>query len=416
MQKSVFNLKLAPIENLSVGFIGVGVRGIEAVKRYAALRVRIVAICDVETEYLQKAKQILDDRQSPLYFSAEDDWRKVCEHPDIDLVYISTQWELHTQMATYAMQKGKNVAIEVPLAMSVSDCWEIVKTAEQTQRHCIMLENACYDTFELATLNMIKKGLLGEIIHAEGAYIHDLRRLNFQQNERDTLRGQWRIKYSQTHNGNPYPTHGIAPICQAMNILRGDTLARLVSMSSLAYGMKNYAEQTFGRESEQAKTSYQMGDINSTLIQTQKGKTILLQHDVTSPRPYSRLYVISGSKGFVQKYPTHQMAFDPDPLTPLTSEKMAQLLEEHQHEFVTQVQELCKQLPDQKVMDVIMDYRLVHCLKNGLALDQNVYDGALWSCLVELTEKSVNQGSSPVEIPDFTQGQWKNYQELIFEK
>lgn len=416
MRKSVFNLQLPPIDNLCVGFIGVGVRGIEAVKRYAALNVRIGAVCDVEPDYLQKAKGILQGRQSPLYFSGEDDWRKVCENSDIELVYISTQWELHTQMATYAMQKGKNVAIEVPLAMSVADCWEIVKTAEQTQRHCIMLENACYDTFELATLNMIKKGLLGEIIHAEGAYIHDLRRLNFQQNDRDTLRGQWRIKYSQHHNGNPYPTHGIAPICQAMNILRGDTLVRLVSMSSVAYGMKHYAEHTFGGQSPQAQQSYQMGDMNSTLIQTQKGKTILLQHDVTSPRPYSRLYVISGSKGFVQKYPTPQMAFDPDPLTPLHQQQIDELLQTHQHEFVTEVQQLCRQLPDQKVMDVIMDYRLVYCLKNGLALDQNVYDGALWSCLVELTEQSVNHGNTPVAIPDFTYGEWRNYNELTFQK
>lgn len=404
MRKSVFNLQVAPIENLSVGFIGIGVRGIEAVKRYMLLDVTIRAVCDIEEKYVELARQITKNQSIiPIFYTQTNDWQKLCQLPEIDLVYISTQWDLHTEMAIFAMKQGKHVAIEVPLAMSVSDCWKIIRTAEETQRHCMMLENACYDTFELITLELIKKGLLGEIIHGEGAYIHDLRRLNFQQNDRDSLRGEWRIKYSQSHNGNPYPTHGIAPICQAMNILRDDYLTHLVSMSSLSLGMKRYAENTFGKNSPQAQIPFVMGDMNTTLIKTQKGKTILLQHDITSPRPYSRKYLLSGTKGFVQKYPSYEITFDPEGMQPISFEKINELFAENEPLLIKETSSLCQKLPEQKPMDIRMDYRLVYCLKNGLPLDQNVYDGALWSCLAELTEQSVNNGNAPINIPDFTQ-------------
>ncbi|GIJ97624.1 glycosyl hydrolase family 109 protein 2 [Capnocytophaga stomatis] len=402
--KKVFDLRVAPIENLCVGFIGVGIRGIEALKRYMHLDVRISAVSDVYEEYIEKAKKITENQSvSPVFFTGKEDWKKLCEMEEIDLVYISTPWELHTEMVTYAMRCGKHVAVEVPLAMTVGDCWKIVRTAEETQRHCMMLENACYDSFELMTIEMAKRGDFGEIVHGEGAYIHDLRRLNFQQNDRDTLRGEWRMKYSQTHNGNPYPTHGIAPICQAMNILRGDNLVKLVSMSSLSIGMKRYAEATFGSESPQAKAQY-TGDINLTLIQTEKGKTILLQHDDTSPRPYSRIFLVSGTDGFIQKYPTAQIYFDKREIPQLTQEEVASYLEQNQHHYVLETAHLREKLPEQKPMDIIMDYRLVYCLKNGLPLDQNVYDGALWSCITELSQISVEKGSVPVDIPDFLNG------------
>lgn len=399
--KSVFDLKVSPIKNLRIGFIGVGIRGIEALKRYMCLDVCISAVSDLYPEYIEKAKKITEKQPvAPLFFSDKNDWRKICEMPDVDLIYISTPWESHTEMAIYAMEKGKHVAIEVPLAMTVSDCWKIIKTAETTQRHCMMLENACYDSFELMSIEMAKKGLLGEIVHGEGAYIHDLRRLNFQQNDRDTLRGEWRMKYSQTHNGNPYPTHGLAPICQAMNILRGDNLVRLVSMSSLSVGMKRYAENTFGKDSLQAKAHY-TGDINLTLIQTEQGKTISLQHDATSPRPYSRIFLLSGTDGFIQKYPTPQIYFDRKENPQLSAEEVTSYLKENEHIYVKETAYLRELLPEQKPMDLIMDYRLAHCLKNGLPLDQNVYDGALWSCITELSKISVENGNIPVEIPNF---------------
>ena len=398
---SIFNLAVAPIEKIKIGFIGVGIQGIEALKRYMHLDVEIFAVCDINPQYLEKAKKITDNHIiTPLFLSEKDAWTKVCQMAEIDLIYISTPWEQHTEMAIFAMEHGKHVAIEVPLAMNVSDCWKIIKTAEKTKCHCMMLENACYDSFELITIEMARKGVLGDIVHGEGAYIHDLRSHHFQQNDRDILRGQWRLKLNQTHNGNPYPTHGIGPICQAMNILRGDNLTTLVSMSSLSIGMKRYAENTFGINSPQATDTYS-GDMNVTLIRTELGKTILLQHDVTSPRPYSRLFLLSGTEGFVQKYPTPQIFLDKEDEKLFSTEKVNKYLSENEHTFTKETATLRSLLPEQKPMDIIMDYRLVHCLKNGLPLDQNVYDGALWSCISELSEISVRNGNIPVQIPNF---------------
>lgn len=368
----------------------------------------IIAICEIEPFFIQQAKELTQALPKlPIFYTNPTDWLQVCDMPEIDLVYISTPWDLHTEMAIYAMQKGKNVAIEVPLAMTIEDCWQIIHTAESTQRHCMMLENACYDTFELAILNAVQNDLFGEIIHAEGAYIHDLRKLNFQQNERDVFRGEWRIAYSRHFNGNPYPTHGIAPIAQAMNLLRGDTLTHLVSMSSAPIQMKAFAKATFGENAPQSQENYKMGDMNSTLLRTHSGKTLLLQHDISSPRPYTRHYLLSGTKGFVQKYPMHQMSFDPDGLTPISSQEIEDICRKFLPEWEKETLSLQRMLPEQKPMDIRMDYRLIKCLQEGKMLDQNIYDGALWSCLVELTQKSVENGSIPVEIPDFTKGEWK---------
>ncbi|GJH41505.1 glycosyl hydrolase family 109 protein 2 [Capnocytophaga sp. HP1101] len=398
----VFNLTVPPINPLRIGFIGVGIRGIEAVKRFMHLNVQIIAIAEVDTEALAKAKNITQS-QTPVasFYTQPSDWRKLCENPNIDLLYISTPWELHAPMAIYAMECGKHVAIEVPLALTVPDCERIVRTAEATQRHCMMLENVCYDRFELIGIKLAKQGKLGELVHAEGAYIHDLRHLNFRQTERDAERGKWRIKYSKTFEGNPYPTHGIAPICQAMGILRTDRLVRLVSMSSLAIGMQQYAQAHFGAFSPEAQAHY-TGDMNVTLLQTAKGKTIVLQHDATSPRPYSRIFMLSGTKGFLQKYPIPQLYFDDREEKALTPEEITSFLDENEHPYYRETADLRTLLPEQKPMDIIMDYRLVHCLKNGLPLDQNVYDGALWSSIAELTQRSVEGGNIPISIPDFS--------------
>ena len=397
----VFNLSVAPIPQLCIAFIGVGVRGIEAVKRYIHLDTQIIAIAEVDPEAVAKAKSITEGLQpTPTFYTEPDDWRKLCERPDIDLLYISTPWELHAPMAIYGMECGKHVAIEVPLAMTVADCQRIVRTAQATGKHCMMLENVCYDRFELMCIELVKQGKLGEIVHAEGAYIHDLRHLNFRQTERDAERGKWRIAYSKNFEGNPYPTHGLAPICRALDILRTDRLERLVSMSSAAVGMRQYAESHFGKTSAEAQAQY-TGDMNITLLQTAKGKTIILQHDVTNPRPYSRIFMLSGTKGFVQKYPTPQLYFDDREEKLLTPEEIEAYLDEHEHPYYRETAHLRTLLPDQKPMDIVMDYRLVYCLKNGLPLDQNVYDGALWSCITELTQQSIAGGNCVVMVPEF---------------
>jgi len=414
-QTDVLQLRCAPIDTVRIAFIGLGMRGYEAVRRYMYIDgVKVVALCDVVSSKIDSCQNILKEFNKPAAaeYSGAEDWKKVCERNDVDLVYICTHWSLHTPIAVYAMEHGKHAAIEVPAAMTVDECWQLVNTAEKTRRHCMMLENCCYDFFEMATLNMAQKGVFGEVVHAECAYIHDLRWLQF-----DTLNGywdMWRLKYNTDHTGNPYPTHGLGPVCQIMNIHRGDKLDYLVSMSTGQFGMSVYAKEKFGENSTYGQTPYKLGDMNTTLIHTAKGKTILVQHDITSPRPYDRIHMISGTKGFAVKYPEEKIALEPNAHQFLSRAKQDSLMKIYEHPFSEEIGEKARMVGGHGGMDFIMDYRLIYCLRNGLPLDQDVYDAAEWSCIIELSEKSVLNGSMPVQIPDFTRGSWNKLKGLEF--
>lgn len=406
-QTDVLELSCPPIDTLRVGFIGLGNRGSQAIDRFLHIDgVRIAAMCDVVRNKLMQNQKKLTEKDLPeadLYSGAED-WKKVCERDDIDLIYVATHWELHTPIAVYAMEQGKHVALEVPAALTIDECWQLVNTAEKTRRHCMQLENCNYDFFEMATLNMAQKGLFGEIMHCEGAYIHDLRSLNFDST---FYWNMWRLKHLEKEDGNTYPTHGFGPICHIMNIHRGDKLDYLVSMSSDQFGMTAYARKEFGEDSDFAKRDYKKGDMNTTLIKTAKGKTILLQHDVTSPRPYSRIHLISGTEGFARKYPKKGIALEPSAHRFLSENSLDSLIEEYQHPIVKEIEAKAKEVGGHGGMDYIMDYRLIYCLRNGLPLDQDVYDAAEWSAIIELSRKSVENHSMPVKAPDFTRGAWK---------
>lgn len=418
-QENVLQLRCDPIPTVRVAFIGLGSRGLEAVRRFMYLEgIEVVAICDINKDFVAKTQELLAENNKPkaLEFTGVEDWKKVCELDNVDLIYNCTHWDLHAPIAVYAMEQGKHIALEVPAGLTIEECWKIVDTAEKTRKHCMMLENCCYDFFEMATLNMAQQGLLGEIVHVEGAYIHDLRELNFKSPEEGGYQGMWRLEYNAKNKANLYPTHGLGPVCQALNIHRGDKMNYLVSMSSDQFGMTAYAKNKFGEESDYAKRSYEKGDINTTIIKTEKGKTIMIQHDVTSPRPYNRIHMLSGTKGFVQKYPVQGIALEPNAHEFLPEEEMEKLLKKYEHPIVTDVGEKAKKVGGHGGMDFIMDYRLIYCLQNGLPLDQDVYDAAEWSCLVELTEISVRNGSVPVEIPDFTRGDWNKLQKLEFAK
>ena len=419
-QTNVLQLRCEPIQKVRVAFIGLGMRGSEALRRFMYLYgVEVVALCDTNKTFVKRAQKVLaENKKKPAleFYSSTDDWKKVCELQNVDLVYNCTPWGLHTPIAVYAMEHGKHVALEVPAATSVNECWQLVNTAEKTRKHCMMMENCCYDFFEMATLNMAQKGLLGEIVHVEGAYIHDLRFLNFETAENGGYQNMWRLKQSEKYTGNPYPTHGLGPICQVLNIHRGDKMNTLVSMSTNQFGMTMYAKEKYGENADSAKISYDLGDMNTTLIRTQKGKTIMIQHDVTSPRPYNRIHMLSGTKGFVQKYPIQGIALEPKAHNFLPEKAMNELLAEYEHPIVREVGEQAKKVGGHGGMDFIMDYRLIYCLRNGLPLDQDVYDAAEWSCLTELTEISVRNGSVPVEIPDFTRGDWNKLPGLQFAK
>lgn len=411
-REDVLLLTSEPINIVRVGFVGLGVRAVRAINRFLHLDgVEIKAICDLESDSIDNIQDLLlkNNRSKAVSYSGLNGWMALCEDHNLDLVYICTDWVSHTPISVYAMEAGKHVAVEVPAAMTIDECWQLVDTAEHTRKHCMMLENCCYDSFELSTLNMAQKGLFGEIIHGEGAYIHDLRPILFSDN---IVKGKehWQNEFNKVHTGNPYPTHGLGPICQAMNIHRGDKMDYLVSMSSIERGMTAFSKERYMESSFDPNLNYTLGDMNTTLIRTHKGYTIMLQHNIANPRPYSRIHLLNGTEGFCQKYPSEHILINSEEREIPTEI----LLSQFEHPFITKLWKKGCKVSGIRAKDFLMDYRLIYCLRNGLPLDQDVYDAAEWSCIVELSEKSVLNKSIPVEIPDFTRGAWKKLEGLSF--
>ena len=406
--KSVFGLRCKPLPTVRIGVIGLG-RGGEAVRRLSLIEgAEVVALCDLIPERINWSQGHLkkNGRKEAATYSGEEDWKKICEREDIDLIYNATPWDLHVPIALYAMDQGKHTTLEVPAALTVKDCWALVDKAEETQLHCMMLENCCYDFFELTALNMVRQGLLGEIIHTEGAYIHDFRDGYFAQ------RDDWRLIYNIYHTGNPYPTHGLGPIAQIMGINRGDRMDYLSSVSTVQRGLANYAKEHL-KDDERITQSerYQMGDMNTTIIHTANGKTILLQHDTVSPRPYSRIQLVQGTKGMAVKYPDEKIALQPDSHEFLQEDRQKELFAKYEHPLSRYIGEKAQLVGGHGGMDYIMDWRLIYCLQKGFPLDQSVYDAAAWSCIVELSERSVIH-KCVVDFPDFTRGEWQDLKPL----
>ena len=413
-QQDVLLLTSDPIPTVRIAFIGLGMRGPGAVERMTHIPgVEIVALCDVAQERTENANGILERRGFPKaeeFYGDTTVWRQVVDLPNVDLIYIATDWKSHAKMGVAAMKAGKHVAIEVPAAMNMQEIWDLVNTSEQTRKHCIQLENCIYDFFELTTLYMAQQGLFGEILHGEGAYIHALQAFwgEYWDN--------WRMDFNRKHRGDVYPTHGLGPVSLAMNIHRGDKMNYLVSMDTKAVGNPAYIKETTGED----VTDFRNGDHTMTMIRTEKGKTIMIQHDVTSPRPYNRLYQLSGTKGFANKYPIQGYVFDTKQLAAdvipnhenLNSHRFVPddvrraLMEKYKHPIARDIEEKAKQVGGHGGMDFIMDYRLIYCLQKGLPLDMDVYDLAEWCSLIPLTEISLDNNSAPVEIPDFTRGRW----------
>jgi len=395
------------LDKVRIGFIGMGSRGPGAVERMSHIEgVEIAALCDQYEDRVEKVQKKLEKAGIPRaksYSGSKEAWKAVCENPDIDLIYITTPWAWHTPMAVYAMENGKHACIEVPAAKTIDECWQLVETSEKTRKHCMMLENTCYDFFELLTLNMARQGFFGEIVHTEGAYIHTLIDSNFNKNGYAEM---WRLKENM-RNGNLYPTHGLGPIAQVMDINRGDQMEYLTAMQSNDFQMAALAKELASDDgffSEFAGKKYR-GNMNTTTIRTFKGRTIMLQHDVTSPRVYSRIHLISGTKAVAMKYPepgriatTHEW---------LNDVEMKKLEEKYTPEIVKHIGEMAKKVGGHGGMDFMMDWRTIDCLRNGLPLDQDVYDAALWSAIAPLSEKSVANRSNSIDVPDFTRGAWK---------
>jgi hypothetical protein len=391
-----------------VGIIGVGSRGIGAVDRLKIIEgVEIKAICDKRPEATEAAKKLLNGigQQPALYTGSEDIWRKVCEREDIDLIYTATPWPLHTPIAVYSMEHGKHIATEVPAAITIEQCWQLVETSERTRKHCMMLENCCYDFFELLILNMVRQGFFGEIVHADCSYIHDLNdEIMWSKNR---FVDMWHLKQNTSRKGNLYPTHGLGPVCQVMNINRGDKMEYMVSLSGIDFMMGEKAKRLAATDDyyKPFVGKPYNGNMNTSIIRTNKGRSIMVQYDVTSPRPYTRIQMVSGTKAVSLKYPEPgRIATAHDWLKP---EEYKALEDKYTPPIVKKIGELAKKVGGHGGMDFIMDWRLIDCLRNGLPLDQDVYDAALWSSIGPLSELSVANRSSSVDIPDFTCGSYK---------
>ena len=421
-QTSLLEFRAEPLDTVRVGFVGLGMRGPGAVERFTYIDgVAITALCDKYRERAEEAQQYLRDAGMPeaTLYSGDEGYKALCESDDVDLVYIATPWQMHVTIALYAMEHGKHVAIEVPCANTVAECWQLVDAAERNRVHCTILENCCYDHFELTTLYMAQQGLFGEIIHTEGAYIHNLE--PYWQHYADN----WRLEYNQAHNGDIYATHGIGPNCQALNIHRGDRLDYLVAMSTKSVNGTKLVKELMNEE------ECRQGDQINTLIRTVNGCTIDMQHNVMTPRPYSRMYQLVGTEGFANKYPIEGYTFKTDQINKVAPELgttpdienlnhhtfapkgiVEAMMEQYKHPVQRQLvdgiplEEYSKRVGGHGGMDFIMDYRLVYCLRHGLPLDMDVYDAAEWSSMGELTRISIENGSKPVRIPDFTRGEW----------
>ncbi len=404
---------------LRIGVIGLGQRGSDAVRVLSLLKgVEVTALCDIHPERVALRQRWLRENRkftSPLEFSGAEGWKALCE-ADVDLVYSATPWSLHVPIALYAMECGKHVASEVPAAFTIDDCWRLVETSERTKRQCIQLENCVYGEVELLTERMIREGLFGELKHAECAYIHDLREWcyqDFKMSETDYCKtgywNDWRLKWDAAHKGNQYPTHGLMPVCRYLNVNRGDRLDYLVSLECDQFGFEEYGSLR-DKNRKRARTKVAMGDMNTTLVRTVKGRSILIQHDVSSPRPYSRINLLSGTRGTLKDYPL-EIALAKAPGAPahkwMDKAETERIKKRYMHPLWKEAGKYAKLVGGHGGMDFLMILRLCRALKRGELFDQDVYDLATTCSICELSERSVRNHSAPQDIPDWTRGKWK---------
>lgn len=424
-QEPVLGLTVPKMDKVRVAFVGLGMRGPGAVERFTHIPgVEIVALCDYEPARAERCQNII--KKAGLMpadvYSGENGYEEICKRPDVDLVYVATDWDHHFPVAKCALENGKNTAIEVPSAMNLEQCWELIDLSEKNRKHCMILENCCYDWFELDALNMAQKGVFGEVLRAQGAYIHNLDDFwgaYWSNPENDPDKLGWRMKYNMENRGDVYATHGLGPVAQVMDIHRGDRFTTLTAMDTKSVHGREYVKEKTGKDCPE----YRNGDHTTTLMRTENGKVVEIQHNVMNPQPYNRLYQLTGTKGFANKYPVEGFAVDSKQLkaaghTPkvddlsthsfMPKEEMKALREQYRHPIIKKYGDLASKVGGHGGMDFFMDARMVYCLQNGLPLDMDVYDLAEWCCLAELGSLSMDNNSAAVAFPDFTRGHWND--------
>ena len=387
-----------------VAVIGTGGRGTSLLGELLAVDAQIAALCDVVPEKAEHAAGIVvaaGQKKPALFTNGPHDYEALVARSDVDLVLVATPWSWHAPMALAAMNHGKDVAIEVPGVTMIEDCWKIVHASEQTRRHCMILENCCYGYNETLILRMINAGEFGELLYGEGAYIHDLREELFS----NAGEGLWRRTEHTLRNGNLYPTHGLGPVANYMRIQRGDRFASLVSMSSPERGLDAWRKDHLKADDPRWKERYICGDMNTTLIKTAKGLTITVKHAVSTPHPYDRINLVAGTRALFQDYPPRIFI---DGVNHDESFGSIDGYKKYQHPLWEREGEMARKSGGHGGMDLIMIYRLLQCVREGLPPDLDVYDCAAWASVAPLSVASVGRGSAPVEFPDFTQGMWRD--------
>jgi predicted dehydrogenase len=422
-QQTAINLVTPKINVVRVGFVGLGSRGSEAIRRWTYQKgVQITALCDHEQARADSANTQLRAAGLPPAdeYSGEKGYEQLCKRSDIDLVYIATDWLHHFPVAKCALENGKNVAIEVPSAMNLHEIWSLINLAEQKRLHCVMLENCCYDFFELNSLEMARRGVFGDVLYAMGAYRHDLSPywdFYWKKDKNDKL--GWRMDYNMKFRGDVYATHGLGPIAQVLNIHRGDRMKTLIAMDTKSVNGIAKAEQMLGEKVD----SFRQGDQTTTMIRTQHGKIIEIQHNTMCPEPYNRMYQLTGTRGFANKYPVEGYAITADQMKStgirpssdyiqghefMPEKDKNELEKKYESPLVTKYVTEAKEVGGHGGMDFIMDSRLIYCLQHGLPMDIDIYDLAEWCCFAELGSLSMDNGCMPVEVPDFTRGHWND--------
>lgn len=414
--KTMIGVKFEPRELVKVGFIGVGGRGTGLLGDLLNVPgVRVTAICDLVRERVVRAQKMCMDAGMPEptgYWRNETDFQNLNAREDLDLVIIATPWNWHTPMAVHAMKQGRHVGVEVPSCQTLKECWDLVNTSEATRRHCMMLENCCYGSSEMLLWNAAHKGLLGTLTHGEAAYIHNLDGLLMG----DGGEGVWRWKPHMERDGNFYPTHGLGPVATYMDINRGDRFESLVSFSSLEAALTEYVKENPPRDERKKKAKWVAGDMNTSLIRTAKGRTIMLQHDVVTPRPYSRLNLLQGTKGCYADYPARVALESVEGAHRwLNDEEFGKFKEEHQHPIIKQVNDELGGKGGHGGMDLVMLYRVIYCMRKGLTPDIDVYDTAAWAAPGPMSEASVKKGGAPQKFPDFTRGRWQEKRDTFIQ-
>lgn len=402
---TMIGVKFDRHEKVRLGLVGAGGRGSSLLDNFLAIdNVEVSAVCDIVPEKCTQAQALVarhgQARAAAIYTGNDKAFEALAKRDDIDLVVVATSWDFHVPVATFAMKQGKHVAVEVPAARTIDDCWDLVNTSEKTRRHCVQLENCCYGYNEMLVNRMVHAGVLGELMHGGAAYLHDLRSLLFSSEGE----GQWRRFEHLNRNGNLYPTHGLGPVAFYMDINRGDRFEYMVSMSSMSTSLAFYRDAHLPANDPRRKETYACGDQNTSLIKTSQGRMIRLEHNVSSPTPYDRINLIAGTKGIFKDYPP-LIYVDGQPReewVPIDSFK-----KEFEPPLWTKMGEIAAKLGGHGGMDFLECYRLVLAMRQGTEPDIDVYDAAAWSAPGPLSELSVSHGSAPQQFPDFTRGQWK---------